>query len=127
MHGARVGISGVLVAGLLVVGSPGSAEAGGDDAAVVSEWNQRAVSTLVADAATTPVSDFLYMGLVQSAVYDAVVGVTGGYAPYHFRGTAATNSSAPRARTSTRRGTSSASARWASPRNGCRARRRPGR
>jgi hypothetical protein len=34
------------------------------------------------------------MGLVQAAVYDAVVGVTGGYRSYHFRGTAATNSSA---------------------------------
>jgi hypothetical protein len=94
MHGARVGISGVLVAGLLVVVAPGPAEAQGDDAAVVSEWNERAVSTLVADPATTGVADFLYMGLVQAAVYDAVVGVTGGYAPYHFRGTAATNSSA---------------------------------
>jgi hypothetical protein len=89
----RTAISGVLVAGLLVV-APGSARAGGDDPAVVTEWNQRAVSTLVADTATTPVSDFVYLALVQAAVYDAVVGVTGGYEPYHFRGTAATNSSA---------------------------------
>jgi hypothetical protein len=94
MRALRTAISGVLVAGLLVVGAPGSAEAGGDDAAVVSEWNQRAVTTLIGDPATSPVSDFLYMGLVQAAVYDAVIGVTGGYRPYHFRGTAATNSSA---------------------------------
>jgi hypothetical protein len=94
MRAMRTAISGVLVAGLLVVGAPGSAEAGGDDAAVVSEWNQRAVSTLVGDPATSPVADFLYMGLVQAAVYDAVVGVTGGYQPYHFRGTAAMKSSA---------------------------------
>ena len=94
MRVMRTAISGVLVAGVLVVGAPRSAEAGGDDAAVVSEWNQRAVSTLIGDPATTGVSDFLYMGLVQAAVYDAVVGVTGGYRAYHFRGTAATGSSA---------------------------------
>ena len=93
MRAMRTAISGVLVAGLLVV-APGAAQAGGDDPAVVTDWNQRAVSTLVADTATTPVSDFLYMALVQAAVYDAVVGVTGGFEPYHFRGTAPTGSSA---------------------------------
>ncbi len=56
--------------------------------------NQRAISTLVADAATTPISDFVYLAFVQAAVYDAVVGVTGGYEPYHFRGTAPSGSSA---------------------------------
>ena len=93
MRAMRTTISGVLVAGLLLV-APGSAQAGGDDPAVVTDWNQRAISTLVADAATTPVSDFVYLAFVQAAVYDAVVGVTGGYEPYHFRGTAPRRSSA---------------------------------
>ena len=93
MRAMRTTISGVLVAGLLVV-APGSAQAGGDDPAVVTEWNQRAISTLLADAATTPVSDFVYLAFVQAAVYDAVVGVTGGYESYHFRGTSARGSSA---------------------------------
>lgn len=92
-RGARTTVSGVLVAGLLLV-APGPAGADSSDPAVVTDWNQRAVTTLVADTATSPVSDFLYLALVQSAVYDAVVGVTGGYEPYHFRGTAATGSSA---------------------------------
>jgi hypothetical protein len=93
MRAMRTATAGVLVAGLLVV-APGSAQAGGDDPAVVTDWNQRAISTLGADAATTPVSDFVYLAFVQAAVYDAVVGVTGGYEPYHFRGTAPSHSSA---------------------------------
>ncbi len=56
MRAMRTAISGVLVAGLLVV-APGSAQAGGDDPAVVTDWNQRAINTLVADTATTPISD----------------------------------------------------------------------
>ena len=93
MRAMRTAISGVLVAGLLVV-APGSARAGGDDPAVVTDWNQRAITTLVADTATTPISDFVYLAFVQAAVYDAVVGVTGGYRPYRFRGTAPSGSSA---------------------------------
>lgn len=53
-----------------------------------------AVNTLVADTATAPVPDFVYLGFVQAAVYDAVMGVTGGYEPYHFRGKAPAGSSA---------------------------------
>ena len=93
MRGVHAGISGILVAGLMVA-VPGPATAETDDPAVVTEWNQRAIATLVADTATTPASDFLYLAFVQAAVYDAVIGVTGGYRPYHFRGTAATGSSA---------------------------------
>jgi len=54
------------------------------DPAVVSEWNEIAVATLAGDTATQPVEDILYMGFVQAAVYDAVVGVAGRYAPYRF-------------------------------------------
>lgn len=93
MYVLRVGVAAALL-GAMVVASPTTAAAADDDPAVVAQWNELAVNTLAADAATAPVADFLYLGFVQAAVYDAVVGVTGGYEPYHFRGTAATGSSA---------------------------------
>jgi hypothetical protein len=60
--------------------SPASA----DDPAVVSDWNAIAVTTLAGDTTKQPVEDILYMGFVQAAVYNAVVGVDGRYAPYRF-------------------------------------------
>jgi hypothetical protein len=62
--------------------TPVTAPAG--DPAVISEWNEIAVATLAGDATTQPVEDILYTGLVQAAVYNAVVGVEGRYAPYRF-------------------------------------------
>ena len=64
------------------------------DPAVVVAWNQIAVTTLAADASKLPPETIIYMGLVQAAVYDAVVGVEGGFRPYLFslrapRGTSA--------------------------------------
>jgi len=64
------------------------------DPAVVVAWNQIAVATLAADTSKLPPETILYMGLVQAAVYDAVVGVEGGFRPYLFslrapRGTSA--------------------------------------
>ena len=41
-----------------------------------------AVTTLVGDTTKQPVEDILYVGFVQAAVYNAVVGVEGRYAPY---------------------------------------------
>ena len=55
------------------------------DPAVISEWNQIAQKTLVADTTKAPVEDILYMGFVQAAVYNAVVGIEGRYEPYHFK------------------------------------------
>jgi len=55
------------------------------DPAVISEWNQIAQQTLVADTTKAPVEDILYMGFVQAAVYNAVVGIEGRYEPYHFK------------------------------------------
>jgi hypothetical protein len=54
------------------------------DPAVISEWNAIAVTTLVGDTTKQPVEDILYVGFVQAAVYNAVVGVEGRYAPYRF-------------------------------------------
>jgi hypothetical protein len=58
--------------------------AAADDPTVVSDWNAIAVTTLAGDTTKQLVEDFLYMGFVQAAVYDAVVGVEGRYAPYRF-------------------------------------------
>jgi hypothetical protein len=55
-----------------------------DDPTVISDWNEIAVTTLLGDTTKQLVEDFLYMGFVQAAVYDAVVGVEGRYAPYRF-------------------------------------------
>jgi hypothetical protein len=55
-----------------------------DDPTVISDWNEIAVTILLGDTTKQLVEDFLYMGFVQAAVYDAVVGVEGRYAPYRF-------------------------------------------
>ena len=55
-----------------------------DDPTVVSDWNEIAVTTLAGDTTKQGVETFLYMGFVQAAVYDAVVGVEGRYEPYRF-------------------------------------------
>jgi hypothetical protein len=55
------------------------------DASVISEWNQIGANTIAGDP---PIighpQALLYMGFVQAAVYDAVVGIEGGYQPYRF-------------------------------------------
>jgi hypothetical protein len=60
------------------------ATAAGDDPTVISDWNQIAVTTLLGDPTKQLVEDILYVAFVHAAVYDAVVGVEGRYAPYHF-------------------------------------------
>ena len=52
------------------------------------------MSTLVADTTTQPIEDILYMGFVQAAVYNAVVGVGGRYEPYRFHAHAPRGTSA---------------------------------
>ena len=54
------------------------------DPTVISDWNAIAVTTLVGDTTKQGTETILYMGLVQAAVYDAVVGVEGRYSPYRF-------------------------------------------
>ena len=96
---ARSLLAALAAAGLLTILSAGLAAAappapGASDPAVVSDWNAIAVSTLAGDTTKTPVEAILYMAFVHAAVYDAVVGVEGRYAPYQFhthapRGTSA--------------------------------------
>ena len=72
----------------LVVGVPPTATAKDTSqaaAAVISEWNEIAQKTLLADTTKAVPENFLYMGLVQAAVYNAVVGIEGRYEPYRFR------------------------------------------
>jgi hypothetical protein len=64
------------------------------DPSVVVEWNQIAVTTLGGDLTKRPPETILYMGLVQAAVYDAVVGVEGGFRPYSFKARAPRGTSA---------------------------------
>jgi hypothetical protein len=75
----------------LAVGAPSTATAKDTSqaaAAVISEWNEIAQKTLLADTAKAIPEDFLYMGFVHAAVYNAVIGIEGGYQPYRFRTTA---------------------------------------
>jgi hypothetical protein len=65
-------------------GSRAPVTAASDDPAVVSDWNAIAVSTLTGDTSKVLPEEILYMGFVQAAVYDAVVGIEGRYAPYRF-------------------------------------------
>jgi hypothetical protein len=86
----RSWLAGVAAAILLATLTGGAATAAtpttmaADDPTVISDWNEIAVTTLLGDTTKQLVEDFLYMGFVQAAVYDAVVGVEGRYAPYRF-------------------------------------------
>ncbi|MBV8999517.1 MAG: hypothetical protein JO304_10675, partial [Solirubrobacterales bacterium] len=68
-----------------------------EDPTVISDWNALAVTTFGADPTKAPQETPLYMGFVQAAVYDAVVGVEGGYEPYRFDARAPRGTSAPAA------------------------------
>jgi hypothetical protein len=76
----------LLVSTSIPAGAAQAAPARGDpgDPAVVSEWNAIAVTTLAGDTTKAPVESALYLGFVHAAVYNAVVGVHGRYAPYRF-------------------------------------------
>ncbi|HZO27290.1 MAG TPA: vanadium-dependent haloperoxidase [Chloroflexota bacterium] len=52
------------------------------DANVINDWNATAVNVIVTDAATPPAEAAPYLGFVQAAVYNAVVGITRRYALY---------------------------------------------
>jgi hypothetical protein len=65
-----------------------------DDPAVITDWNAIAVATLSADTTKQPVEDILYSAFVQAAVYNAVVGIEGRYAPYRFHAHAPRGTSA---------------------------------
>ena len=82
-----------LAAGTATAAATPSAASGGDPT-VISDWNGIAVATLSADTTKQPVEDILYMAFVQAAVYNAVVGIEGRYAPYRFHAHALRGASA---------------------------------
>lgn len=93
MLSIRVVVLSVFAALLTVLAptQPGTAHQTGApaDPGVVSEWNEIAVTTLTADAATVPprkapVESYLYLAFMHAAVYNAVVGIEGRYRPYRF-------------------------------------------
>ena len=47
------------------------------DPTVISDWNVIAVNALLGDPGKKPQESFLYLGFVDAAVYDAVVGIEG--------------------------------------------------
>jgi hypothetical protein len=66
-------------------GGTASAKPPASDPKVISDWNLIAVNTMVGDTTKTGHPQvFVYLGFVQAAVYDAVVGIDRGYAPYAF-------------------------------------------
>jgi hypothetical protein len=67
---------------------------GAEDPAVIPEWNAIALTTLGADPTKAPQETPLYVGFVQAAVYNAVVGIDGRYEPYRFDGRAPRRASA---------------------------------
>jgi hypothetical protein len=80
------GLACVLLISLVAAG-PAEAAVSRDapaDPAVVAEWNAIAVTTLAGDTTKAPIESILYMGFVHAAVYNAVVGIAGRYAPYRF-------------------------------------------
>jgi hypothetical protein len=74
----------VLVAELAIVNRAAASSPASSDPTVITDWNTIAVNTLIADTTKAPVETILYMGFVQAAVYDAVVGIRGRYEPYRF-------------------------------------------
>jgi hypothetical protein len=104
-----LGVAVVLTAPLSVAAASAAAAAGhgasaavaghAENAAVVSDWNATAVNTLAGDASRAPQEWGLYLAFMHAAIYDAVVGVEGGYRPYVFddrapRGASATAAAA---------------------------------
>ena len=70
----------------LVITSPATATARASaDPTVIPDWNAIAVTTFAGDPTKAPNEGFLYLGFVHAAVYNAVVGIDGRYAPYRFR------------------------------------------
>ena len=99
LHGRAVWKSLVGCAALLIATavSPAPANAAApitEDPTVISTWNALALTTLNADPTKKAPEVVLYVGFVQAAVYDAVVGVEGRFAPYRFHARAPKRTSA---------------------------------
>ena len=87
-------LSALLIVPALSPMSAAAMESATEDATVISDWNALAVNTLTNDPAMKPPETVLYLGFVQAAVFDAVVGIDGRYQPYLFHERAPKGSSA---------------------------------
>jgi hypothetical protein len=65
-----------------------------ENAAVISDWNATAMTTLAGDKTRAPQEWALYLAFMHAAMYDAVVGVEGRYRPYVFHDRAPAGASA---------------------------------
>ena len=80
-----LGVGVLLAAGLCAgAANAGVATRPAENASVVAGWNATAVTTLAGDTSKVPQEWPLYLAFVHAAIYDAVVGVEGGYRPYLF-------------------------------------------
>ena len=57
---------------------------GAANARVITTWNEIAVNTVTNNGAAASPTSFNYFAFVHLAMYNAVVGITGGYEPYHW-------------------------------------------
>ena len=74
-----------MVASTTLVALPGSpAAAASADPAVIGDWNEVAVATIVTDAGKASVEAFMWLAYEQAAVYNAVVGITRRYELYRW-------------------------------------------
>jgi hypothetical protein len=71
-----------------------AAKTSAGDPTVIPDWNALAVATFSGDLTKAPQEIPLYMGFVQAAVYDAVVGIDRRYEPYRFHARAPRETSA---------------------------------
>ncbi len=83
----------VLTSAVLAVPSQAAAPVAADPA-VITEWNVIAARTIFTENATPIPRSGLYFGFVHIAMYDAVVAIEGGYAPYAYRAAAPPTASA---------------------------------
>src|SRR5687768_6772018 len=60
--------------------APARAASSGRD--VINAWNQITIRTVATMGGQPPPASFVYGAYVQAAVYNAVVAIQGGYAPY---------------------------------------------
>lgn len=89
-----VACAGVLALAPLGATPTATAAPAAGDPTVISDWNALAVTTFGADPTKAPQETPLYVGFVQAAVYDAVVGIDGRYQPYRFHARAPRRASA---------------------------------
>ncbi|MFE0042834.1 vanadium-dependent haloperoxidase [Streptomyces albireticuli] len=100
---ARTVVAGLTVCALMAApavvraGATGNTPANDPAREAVAEWSATAVATVETDAKRPVPETFLWHAFVSTTVYNAVVGIQGGYAPYRWNGHAPRSASVPAA------------------------------